>query len=203
MDEADRMDVDPAATADEADVPATTTEGSKKKPALKRKASDRGQTTAASTPGPGSVVGGGAGGGGGAAAGVVTGVRTREERFRAVPRGELIRHLYKGLMWDEVEKHAQYGWNEVSLWIDQDRVRVKLIECSALHEPLGPTMRHPIHPFDASRMHPGGPALRSTPDHPAHSHQPENQYAHLLSHPHPGRTRSARSTRRFPPRGRR
>lgn len=110
VEEGDKMDVDPVED-ESAAVPPTATEGGKRKPALKRKGSDKATNSGTNTPrGPDSATTGVTG----AAQGVVVGVRTREERFRAVPRGELIRHLYKGLMWDEVEKHAQYGWSEVS-----------------------------------------------------------------------------------------
>jgi hypothetical protein len=104
VDEGDKMEVD---GAEEADPPA---EGGKKKPALKRKGSDKTPMTAASTPGPTTNTASAVG----VPTGLGPGVRAREDRFRAVPRGELIRHLYKGLMWDEVEKHAQWGWAEVS-----------------------------------------------------------------------------------------
>ena len=120
----DKMDVDgveagaaAATTVDEEPTPGASTTTTRKtsgptKPALKRKASDRGDreragtttATARSTPGPGNAAG---------TTGMLS-ARSREERMRVVPRGELIRHLYKGLMWDEVEKHAQYGWTEVS-----------------------------------------------------------------------------------------
>jgi len=118
----DKMDVDPvetgetAAAVDEEPAPGASTTTTRKtsgptKPALKRKASDRGErerggTTARSTPGPGNAPVAGTTG--------MMSARAREERMRAVPRGELIRHLYKGLMWDEVEKHAHYGWTDVS-----------------------------------------------------------------------------------------
>jgi hypothetical protein len=92
--EGDRMDIDsPAAES-------TTTTGKKgkgKEAPNSRKSSGRHAT-------PGSNREGTAG---------PENLQEDEEKFRAVPRGELIRHLYKGLMWDEVEKHAKLGWMEV------------------------------------------------------------------------------------------
>lgn len=43
-----------------------------------------------------------------------TRVWVEKDPVRAVPRGELIRHMYKALMWDEVEVHALAGWHDVS-----------------------------------------------------------------------------------------
>lgn len=87
----------------------------------------------------------------------------KKDPVRAVPRGELIRHMYKALMWDEVEVHALAGWHDTTLCQTDTRIiGPHICKFPSMHSGLSPIVPDAL--INEENGHPVNSALLTQED---------------------------------------